>query len=124
MECSIFTFLRRTWSGAGCHNHFRGLGKIAAIQADSKGERNKDERLIKISLWTQRTNIKGIEGRFTYLKTKTGIKVSAKKHKKISKTRHPIRILIGGGFLLHCRLFFEGGGKGVPDLSMKLPFLI
>ena len=45
MECSIFTCLRRTWSGAGCRHHFRGLGKIAAIQADSKGERNKDERL-------------------------------------------------------------------------------
>jgi len=71
MECNIFTFLSRTWFSAGCHNQFRGLGKIVAIQADSKGERNKDERLIKISLWTQRTNIKGIEGRFTYLKTRT-----------------------------------------------------
>jgi hypothetical protein len=66
----------------------------------------------------------GVEGRFTYLKTRTGIKVSAKKYKKISKTRHRIQILFGGGFLLHYRLFFEERGYGVPDFSMKLPFLI
>ena len=66
----------------------------------------------------------GVEGRFTYLKTKTGIKVNAKINKKISKNRHPIRILFGGGFLLDYRLFFEGRGYGVPDFSMKLPFLI
>tara|TARA_B110000014_G_scaffold55173_1_gene37251 strand:- start:307 stop:513 length:207 start_codon:yes stop_codon:yes gene_type:complete len=68
--------------------------------------------------------MKGVEGRFKYLKTRTGIKVSTKKHKKTSKIRHPIRILIGGGFLLHCRLFFEGRNQGVPDFSIKLPFLI
>jgi hypothetical protein len=45
MECSIFTCLRQTWSGAGCRHYFRGLGKIATIPADSTGERNKDERL-------------------------------------------------------------------------------
>jgi hypothetical protein len=81
-------------------------------------------RLIKISLWTQRTNIKGVERRFTYLKTRTGIKVSAKKHKKISKTRHPIRILIGGGFYFIVASFLKQGSQGIPDLSMKLPFLI
>ena len=45
MACSIFTCLKQTWPSTGCRHHFRGLGKIAAIQADSKGERNKDEHL-------------------------------------------------------------------------------
>ena len=32
--------------------------------------------------------MKGVEGRFKYLKTRTGIKVSAKKHKKTSRNTY------------------------------------
>ena len=46
MECSIFSCLEANmvWCGLS-PQHFQGLGEIAAIQANLKGERNKDERL-------------------------------------------------------------------------------